>query len=232
MKSRICCRKVYAYGSWRASLRLPSTSRNSTIWKKFWLTLSSVRIGRMLQCIRWHSLVPNWTKWKGIMWFFLNAGLRSINSKVSFNVVPTSSQLRWLNYRSWFVFGELKQFRERGMSSGLSTYPEAVACGESSLNQISHSKIFFFTARGESLNMGKAQHLEVNCLKTQNFNFVWISKVFPVFWKVEWKKRKICLRMYHHSFHQEPERSYFYNHSLEIKLRNKLNQKLKMNKIL
>jgi hypothetical protein len=58
------------------------------------------------------------------------------------------------------------------MSSVLSTYPGVVACGESSLNQISHSKIFFFTAREESLNMVKAPHLEVNCPKTPNFNFV------------------------------------------------------------
>jgi hypothetical protein len=40
------------------------------------------------------------------------------------------------------------------------------------------------------------------------------------------------LRMYHHSFHQERERSYFYNQNLETKLRNKQNQKWKMNKIL
>ena len=166
------------------------------------------------------------------MWFFPNAGLRPMNLKVSFNVVPTSFLHRWLSYRSRFVFGELKQFRERGMSSVLSTYPGVVACGESSLNQISHSKKFFFTARGESLNMVKAPHLEVNCPKTPNFNFVWISNLFPVFWKVAWKKRKIYLRTYHYSFHQEPERSYFYNQNLETKLRNKQNLKLKMNKIL
>jgi hypothetical protein len=40
------------------------------------------------------------------------------------------------------------------------------------------------------------------------------------------------LRTYHYSFHQEPERSYFYNQNLETKLRNKQNLKLKMNKIL